>query len=109
MQGLFVSSGLRGLRYERLHAEQDLAVIRMAPALHQALFHIGVIGGGAFHKRLNGKNDFRMPGCEVPSTSRCPSLDNHGTALRGRGCVQRATRTKEPPHMVDTMDFCGIS
>src|SRR4030095_16947162 len=80
MQCLFVSGGLLGLRHERLYTKQDLAVIRMAPAVHHALFHVGVIPCCPFHKRLNGKNDFRMPGCEVPSASRCPSLNNHTTA-----------------------------
>src|SRR5262249_14999928 len=81
----------------------------MAPIVHHALFHVGVIGCRAFHKRLNGKNDFRMLSGEVPSASRCTSLNNYGTALRGRGHMQRATRTKEPPDMVDTVDFRGIS
>src|SRR5262245_33285761 len=105
MQGLFVSGGLLGLRHERLYTKEDLAVIRRAPAVHHTLFDVGVIPCGTFYEGLNGKNDFGMLSCEVPPAPRSTSLNDDGTTLRGRGDVQRPSRTKESTGMIDAVDF----
>ncbi len=108
VQRLLLSRLVLGGAHDRLHAEQNLARVGIAPGPVEAALDVSVVVGRHLERGLDGEDALGKAGGELPALCGGAGLEDGGAVLRGAHHRERPARSEVPAAVLDPVHLGGV-